>query len=138
MQAKPDRPDWRDSRAYAPLLEADRALVAWEWLRRDPLYASAAAEAGRTPNRCGTQRTQRSARRFGLVRFEPCERRVPDARPLWTGSACPQVLEVVGALGGGAEDAFDDARFAEMVTIGRDPHGEHLLLSDGLRMLRID
>jgi hypothetical protein len=27
--------DWRDAAAYAPLLEADRSLFAWEWLRRD-------------------------------------------------------------------------------------------------------
>lgn len=127
----PDRPDWRDPRAYAPLLKADRSLVAWEWLRRDPLYAAADAGAHRAGGAS-------SARRFGLVRFEPCERRVPDARPLWTSSACPYVLNVVSAGDAGPQDAVDVDRFAGLVTIARDEAGEHLLLSDGLRMLRID
>jgi hypothetical protein len=35
------RAEWHDAAAYAPLLEADHSLFAWEWLRRDPAWHSA-------------------------------------------------------------------------------------------------
>ena len=35
-------PDWRNADAYSALLEADRSLIAWEWLRRDDRYRAAA------------------------------------------------------------------------------------------------
>lgn len=134
MQAETQRPDWRDAGAYAPLLRADRSLVAWEWLRRDARYASAAAEARCTRH----EHSRSSAARFGLVEFEPCERRVPDARPVWASSIYPYVLNAAATGGARPQDAFDIERFADLATLGRDQFGEHLLLSDGLRALRID
>lgn len=31
-------PDWRDAGAYAPALAGGRPAIAWELLRRDPVY----------------------------------------------------------------------------------------------------
>jgi hypothetical protein len=33
-----NRPAWYDAKAYYALLHYDRALLMWEWLRRDPSY----------------------------------------------------------------------------------------------------
>lgn len=33
-----DRAAWHDAKAYSALLHYDRALLMWEWLRRDPSY----------------------------------------------------------------------------------------------------
>lgn len=40
------RPDWRDAHAYRALAGMDGAGLAWEWVRRDPLYGEAWAAAG--------------------------------------------------------------------------------------------
>lgn len=34
---------WRDPKLYQSLLTVDRAAWAWEWLRRNPLYAAMAS-----------------------------------------------------------------------------------------------
>jgi hypothetical protein len=39
-------PDWRDARAYAPVLAGGRPALAWELLRRDPAYRAFVASAG--------------------------------------------------------------------------------------------
>lgn len=39
-------PDWRDSDAYAPVLEGGRPALAWELLRRDPDYRASIVGAG--------------------------------------------------------------------------------------------
>ncbi|HZU52077.1 MAG TPA: DUF6499 domain-containing protein, partial [Sphingomicrobium sp.] len=66
--------NWRNADCYAELINADRTLFAWEWLRRDWEYRAAAldAYAGRKKMR---------ARHFGLVRFEHPDLPVPRARP---------------------------------------------------------
>lgn len=30
--------EWQDASTYFPLLQMDRSLLMWEWLRRDPDY----------------------------------------------------------------------------------------------------
>jgi hypothetical protein len=127
-------PEWRDSAAYAPLLDADRPLIAWEWLRRDPRYVEAAAEA--LPSRGGAP--DPAAAQFGLVRFEPPQLGLPEARPLWTAHVYPYVLKVTRGGEGVAGDAFDLERFAPMATRVEEKHGEHLLLCDGLHAVRLD
>ncbi|MGE5564294.1 MAG: DNA -binding domain-containing protein [Bacillota bacterium] len=124
--------DWRDAGAYAPLLEADRPLFAWEWLRRDPRYAEAAAVSEANPAYSG------GAARFGLLSFEDPALSVPHARPLWGARADPYVLAV--GLRGDREpgDRFDARRFGALATIAADEREDHLLLSDGLRAVRLD
>lgn len=127
----PDEPsDWRDAAAYGPLLVADRSLIAWEWLRRDPAYR-ASARAGKRAVGLGPEM-------WGLHAYEAPERGVPEARPMWRAEAHPLVLPADGedaACGSG--DALDLALVAG-ARIVCDGSGEHLLLCDGFRTIRID
>lgn len=121
-----DLPDWRDAAAYEPLLKADRSLFAWEWLRRDRSYRAAAERALQAPER------------WGLHAFEPPGLTTPEARPIWRAEIHPYVLgvEACPPVGG---DVFDLKRFSTistLVTAAGDR--EHLLISDGLRAVRID
>lgn len=124
--------DWRDAAVYAPLLDADRSLFAWEWLRRNATYRAAARQdlAG---GRAGHER----ARAFGLVTFEPPELAVPRARPLWDSDIHPQVL-AVDRGNGGEENAFRLDRLGQLATLHQVSDTEHLLLSDGRRTIRLD
>ena len=124
-------PDWRDGAAYRPLLGADRALFAWEWLRRDPDYQSAAAQ-----RLSGPDERRATPQMFGLVAFEPAGLGVPVARPLWRQQDCRLVLAVEPGTGCG--ELFDASRFAALAGVAASDRGEHLLLSDGLRQIRLD
>jgi hypothetical protein len=127
-------PDWRDAAAYAPLLDADRSLFAWEWLRRDPSYREAAQETC-SPHGSTTIRPER----FGLVAFEPPDAGVPQARPVWRSEVHPLVLSV--ELGQSASSVADKIDVQQMHGIFRmiaDDDNEHLLLSDGFRAMRLD
>lgn len=130
-------PDWRDAAAYQPLLQADRSLFAWEWLRRNPDYRQAAERAlreGGGPRRGSRETSERS----GLHAFEPPHLTVPDARPLWCANIHPFVLGVEANPDKG-EDAFDLERVSASSTLVKAPDGrEHLLISDGLHTIRID
>jgi hypothetical protein len=125
--------DWRDAAAYEPLLGADRSLFAWEWLRRDPAYRAAAAalasEAeGQVPRPDD----------FGLVAFEPPHLAVPNARPMWRADVHPYVLAADACPPSKESDTFDLEPLRRLATIVQDDDGEHLLLSDGLGMVRLD
>ena len=126
--------DWTDAAAYAPLLEADRSLIAWEWLRRDPHYRAAAyarlqrAYVGAGHDACA----------FGLVDFESPELPVPLARPLWRSDACPYVVVVARGRARVPADSFDVDRLRSIARVIEDAAGEHLLLCDGLRTIRLD
>lgn len=127
--------DWRDADAYAPLLAADRSLIAWEWLRRDAGYRAAAraafAGAAAEP---GLQ-----AREWGLHAFEDPDCCVPLARPIWSAGPHPAVLEADSVPADRSSDSFDLSRFRGLSTVIRDAAGiEHLLLCDGLRAIRLD
>jgi type VI secretion system activator RovC-like protein/transcriptional regulator len=128
--------DWRDGAAYAPLLSADRSLVAWEWLRRDRDYRAAAEAALEAAP--GDRRGDPKAAAFGLVAFEHSSHAVPRARPLWRSGVHPLVLRVERGDDSRAEDEFDLGRMSDIATLTADEHGEHLLLSDGLRAIRLD
>lgn len=132
-------PDWRDAAAYAVLLDADRSLFAWEWLRRDAGYR-AAAERALSPH-CGIEEPGSGPELFGLVAFEPPRLRVPDARPVWRSDAYPYVLGVrpAPAMARQSEfDLFDVRRVRALVLMVEGDCAEHLLLSDGLRCIRLD
>lgn len=136
MQAETaNLPDWRDEAAYAPLLDADRSLFAWEWLRRDPQYCSAAKGALSS----GPQDTDNAgAGRFGLVAFEAPQLGVPDARPLWRSDIHPFVLTAEPGKADSAVDAVEWSRFSIITRVIANEDAEHLLLSDGLRAIRLD
>lgn len=126
--------DWRNAAAYAPLLDADRSLFAWEWLRRDPCYRAAAAAALSADVQGPSARPDS----FGLIAFEPPHLAVPDARPLWRADVHPYVLAAEPCGPAAAADSFDLERLRHLARIIEDEDGEHLLLSDGLRMVRLD
>jgi hypothetical protein len=126
--------DWRDPAAYAPLLDADRSLIAWEWLRRDRRYAEAALAA--SPARC--RRASSGAAEFGLVAFEPPDLAVPHARPMWSLDVHPYVLSAVPCRPTRRGDVFDVGSLAGMTTLVAGEERDHLLLSDGLSNVRID
>lgn len=119
-------PDWREAGDYAPLLEAERPLIAWEWLRRDPSYVAAAANGGLPPNH------------FGLLAFEPPGAGVPEARPLWSSDADPHVLNVHPSAPTDRRDCFDLGGMASVARLATAMSAEHLLLSDGFRSIRLD
>ena len=119
-------PDWRQAGDYAPLGGAERSLIAWEWLRRDPSYIAAAAHGGFPANR------------FGLLAFEPPELAVPEARPLWSADADPHVLNVSPCAPTARSDCFDLGGMANFARLETERRAEHLLLSDGFRSIRLD
>lgn len=124
--------DWKDADAYAPLLQADRSIFAWEWLRRDPAYraVAASAPAGGAGN---------AAAHWGLLRMEPPWRGAPEARPLWRAGDHPHVLKSSARDPLNSSDAVDLGCLGPLVTHATDSDGiEHWLVSDGLRAIRLD
>jgi hypothetical protein len=118
--------------AYAPLLQADRSIFAWEWLRRDPAYRAEAASAsgGGAGN---------AAAKWGLQRFEPPWRRATEARPLWRAGDHPYVLKSRARDPLGSSDAVDLGCIGPLATYTVDSDGvEHWLVSDGLRAIRLE
>ena len=127
--------DWRDASAYEPLLQADRTFLAWEWLRRDGAYCEAARAAlAVEPGRVGAK-----PQHWGLEAFENPNLQAPRARPLWSRNVHPFVLRVVATRTESPTDAFDLEGLAKLATlVQRESGTEHLLLSDGLRAIRLD
>lgn len=129
--------NWREAAAYAPLLAADRSVFAWEWLRRDPGYRAAADHA--LEQGSGAAFDGRfDAGKWGLHAFEPADIAAPAARPVWQSDVHAYVLEADALPTGDARNAFDLARVAGMSMIVVDNGREHLLVSDGLRAIRLD
>jgi len=128
--------EWRNAAAYASLQQADRSLFAWEWLRRDPRYRDAAAFAQKVKPQRGTGR---SPGVWGLHAFENPEVGVPEARPLWRGDVHPLVLKGVAQPATASADTVEFGKLAEFASLQHGLGGEqHLLLSDGLRTIRLD
>ena len=129
-------PDWREEDRYAALLQADRSAFAWEWLRRMEAYRTAFEDASRRPSQ---REREELAGRWGLHRFEAPDLAAPGARPLWRRERFRHVLEAAAEQGGAASDCFDLGRFEPLATLYRACSGEeHLLISDGLRSVRLD
>jgi hypothetical protein len=126
--------DWHSAQSYAPLLLADRSLFAWEWLRRDPQYRAAAE---RTSCAALADRPDRSAEAFGLVAFERPQLGVPHGRPMWRSDVHLRVL-AVERCAGAPRDSFLLEGMGEFATLMISKGTEHLLLSDGLRAIRLD
>lgn len=131
--------DWKDAAAYAPLLKADRSIFAWEWLRREPEYRSAAERrlehAGAPP----PGERQPRPETWGLHAFEPPQLAPPRARPIWRAEVHPYVLRVTAERADAGPDAFDLSQVEATSCLAAAPgRGEHLLISDGLRTIRLD
>jgi hypothetical protein len=126
--------DWRDDAAYRPLGCADRAILAWEWLRRDPAYRRAATAA---------DANHASARAWGLHRFENPSLGAPDARPIWTSAIYDAVLSAHPDPAARAS-AIDLAGLRGVSSghpamPGSAADGRvRLLLGDGWRAIRLD
>lgn len=124
-------PEWKRAEHYAALLRADRSMLAWEWLRRNRAYQEAAHSA-----RLGSSEP---AEAWGLHAFEPPRLASPAARPIWTRDIHPFVLEAAAEEARDPDDRFDLAHFSPFATLARGPSCcLHLLLSDGLRAIRVD
>ena len=129
-------PDWRDAAAYEPLLAADRSFFAWEWLRRNPGYRAAAERASKAGGNLLADAA--GAESWGLHAFVAPGADASAARPVWRAETDPYVLGVEASPSSGP-DVFVLERFAAFSTLLRRPDGrEHLLISDGLRAIRID
>lgn len=133
-------PDWRDSRAYAPLLQADRSCLAWEWLRRDPSFQSEALDAifARPSARNHPIGEEAPALAWGLHAFEDPRLPAPVARPIWAACRHSLVLEAVAEPCRPGPDAFELERFARLATLVHGREAGRLLLCDGLRFIRLD
>lgn len=128
--------DWRDAAAYAPLLAADRSIFAWEWLRRDPGYRAAAERAlegiGQTDDK------PVPPEHWGLHAFEPPDLPAPLARPVWSADIYSYVLEADAGRPTEASDSIEVARIGGDTRLVTSDSREHLLISDGLRAIRLD
>lgn len=126
-------PDWRDAKAYEPLLRADRSLFAWEWLRRHPDYRDDAVGA-----LCGGGGGGEQPERWGLHAFECPTLAVPNARPVWRAEHHPDALAVEAGPPNGDDDFHLERLAASSSLVTASDGREHLLISDGLRSIRID
>ena len=130
-------PDWREADDYAWLEALPREAFAWEWLRRQPAYRSAAMAASRAPPRACVRADL--ARRWNLHAFEDPDLTAIEARPMWTREAYPSVLcahAMVAATP--SPETVAIARFPDAATVIRCGRVQHLNLSNGVRSLRLD
>ncbi|RSZ04258.1 DUF2285 domain-containing protein [Sphingomonas koreensis] len=75
----------------------------------------------------------------GFTFAERPEVEAPDARIIWHADFDPGTLRVIASpIGRGDPDAIDPALLAPWLTLVRDPHGEHAVLSDGWHRIRLD
>lgn len=130
-------PDWSAPDRYAHLLEADRRVFAWEWLRRSPTYRRAWLRHG---SDAGGQSATRAALGFSLLTLEDPSRDARTARPIWRSEQDPRVVSADAESGGAADaDLFDILRVAPLAHVAIGPDGnEHWLLSNGCWLLRLD
>ncbi|OYW86532.1 MAG: hypothetical protein B7Z20_07225, partial [Sphingobium sp. 32-64-5] len=141
MAAEPrGLPDWHDASAYAPLLGAEPAGLAWEWLRRDEAYC-AAAGSGSALDPPGWWATAEdpAARDWGLHAFVDPALPAALARPVWRREVVGNVLVAAASASGPLDDRFDLTRFAAFATFVQGENGaEHWLLAEGTASLRLD
>ena len=125
-----DIPDWRDPQGYQFLLQCEQAAFAWEWLRRDERYRDAAL--------CGVGPPGAGAAEWGLHGLPDPRRDVRFARPVWRAERHSLVLDAEAERAPIGLDTLDIRGFAKIATMIEDEQGEHLLLSDGMRNIRLD
>lgn len=140
MASNPPAPDWRDETAYMPLLGVDSDLMAWEWLRRDQDYRTAArANLRRLGGAPAMMAAQAEAGKWGLHAFEDPDLPAIAARPIWRSDWRNGVLAARAEDAGPPAERFDLMRFADLASVSREAGGrEHILLCDGASCLRLD
>ena len=140
--------DWQDSRSYQALLCLDRADWAWEFLRRN--FADVAFAERRT-----SRQILRVAPPLNLVTLEE-DTKVPSTWGLrfrgqailaslrrlrfWHAACHPMVLPVEAhpAAAIDDDDAFNPLSVPHAATVLRSIDGEHVLITDGPRSIRLD
>lgn len=139
LEARSDLADWREEPAYEILHAADGPALAWEWLRRSSKYRRAAGAAleQRVDPLWGAPE-QVEAFDFGLHRFEDPSLGLPHARPLWTAASMRSVISAEATRCVAGDDAFSLRSLGKFATVVRSRRRAHILLSDGLSMLRLD
>lgn len=130
------RADWRRGERYDYLNHVERAMFAWEWLRRTGSYRRAWGNA----TTLGAAAQAIAAARFGLVEFLPPSLTAREARPIWSADRDPRVIPARAiASAAQAEDRFDIRRVAEMASIGLDGEDvEHWRIGTAARSIRLD
>lgn len=133
----PRIPNWTDGAAYAPLLQVERAGFAWEWLRRQDEYETAARKA---LDRCliDQRLEDRRALAWNLHAFEDPDLAAPEARPVWTAVAHPWVVRASARSCSEQQDVLDLERLGTFARIVTSSEADRLLLSDGYRSIRLD
>jgi hypothetical protein len=137
----PGLPDWKDLNSYTPLMGADLAGFAWEWLRRCPAYRAAASISPRRQlehSGITTLQADSHSAMWGLHAFEDPDLCCADARPVWKADHYPLVLPVSAEAAGASADAFLLGSTATIALLVIERRSEHLLLSDGRRSIRMD
>jgi hypothetical protein len=134
----PGLPHWAIESAYAPLLEVEKAGLAWEWLRRDPDYRAAALDAIARRKPRSVLREEAAAASFGLHAFEDPGLNARSARPVWRAARHNLVLEAWAEPSKDPANALDLEGLPGQATLVLGEQAEHLLLSDGCRSIRLD
>jgi hypothetical protein len=132
--------NWKDAEAYRGLLAADRSAFAWEWLRRSDDYriAARAAIGERAVTRATLDDAEEAALAWGLHRFEDPRLEAAAARPMWSAAKMTSVLTARAKPSQKDGDAFLLESVSHFARVVASPDCERILLSDGLRSLRID
>lgn len=117
--------DWRDAGMYDRLLPGDRRCFAWEWLRRTPAYRDAWASCG-------------SPEPFGLERVEDPALDATQARPIWSADIDTAVVHATVRSQDVLASFFPEPSMPFMTTIASKAGVTPILLSDGLRSIRVD
>ena len=119
-------PDWRDSKAYEALRNADRSALAWEWLRRDPGYC----ESFRDYSQQSPTEAAAELARWGLHAWVAPALGARDARPVWRAERHPQALQARARASAVDAGSFDLARLAPLATLIGDGQNSHLLMTE--------
>jgi hypothetical protein len=134
-QAAP-RFDWRRGALYDYLLGVERAMFAWEWLRRTVGYRRAWTQS-RTR---GSRESARRARRFQLVELIDPDLSAAVARPIWRAGHDPHVIEAAPRLTAmPPEDRLDIRALEALASVGLDDDDvEHWRIGTAAMSLRLD
>lgn len=128
--------DWRRGALYDYLLRVERAMFAWEWLRRTARYQRAWALSRARGRREGA----RIARRFQLVELIDPELSAAVARPIWRAERDPHVVQAAPRGAPVApEDLLDIRALAALAAVGLDDDDvEHWRIGTAAVSLRLD
>jgi hypothetical protein len=130
------RAAWRRGESYDYLRAVERAMFAWEWLRRTEGYNRAWARA----HRAGPDQRAALARRFGLAELVAPTLDASEARPIWRRECDPRVIVAVPGCGhASAGDRLDIRALAGQAAIAISAEDvEHWRIGTPARSVRLD